>query len=149
MSKSSDPTKIVSVTKFVPASAQEIFDLLADPRKHPLIDGSGTVKETKVGAPNRLALGTEFGMKMKFMIPYRVKNTVVEFEEGGQIAWRHLGGHIWRYILKPIEGGTEVTEQFDMNTSKQPAMLKLMKIQKRNQASMVKTLDNLVALFSK
>lgn len=144
----SDPKKIVSHSIVVPAPAQEIFNLLADPRRHSEIDGSGSVKAARVNAPDRLSLGAKFGMDMRIVLPYKMTNEVVEFEEGRQIGWRHFGGHIWRYILEPVEGGTKVTEQFDWNTNKSPLMLKVMKAVDNNSKSIQKTLDNLVKRFS-
>lgn len=144
----SNPAKIVSHSIVVPASAQDIFNLLADPRRHNEIDGSGSVKAAKINAPERLSLGAKFGMEMKIVVPYKMTNEVVEFEEGKQIGWRHFGGHIWRYILEPVEGGTKVTEQFDWNTNKSPLMLKVMNAVDNNSKSIQKTLDNLVKRFS-
>lgn len=146
--KNSDPKKIVSHSVVVPASAQEIFNLLADPRRHSEIDGSGSVKAARVNAPERLSLGAKFGMDMRIVVPYKMTNEVVEFEEGRQIGWRHFGGHIWRYILEPVNGGTKVTEQFDWNTNKSPFMLKVMKAVDNNSKAIQKTLDNLVKRFS-
>ena len=144
----SDPAKIVSHSVVVPAPAQDIFNLLADPRRHSEIDGSGSVKAARVNAPERLSLGAKFSMDMRIVLPYKMTNEVVEFEEGKQIGWRHFGGHIWRYILKPVEGGTKVTEQFDWNTNKSPLMLKVMKAVDNNSKSIQKTLDNLAKRFS-
>jgi hypothetical protein len=144
----SNPAKIVSHSIVVPAPAQDIFNLLADPRRHSEIDGSGSVKAAKINAPERLSLGAKFGMEMKIVVPYKMTNEVVEFEEGKQIGWRHFGGHIWRYILEPVEGGTKVTEQFDWNTNKSPLMLKVMNAVDNNSKSIQKTLDNLVKRFS-
>jgi hypothetical protein len=106
------------------------------------------VKAAKINAPERLSLGAKFGMDMKIGLPYKITNEVVEFEEGRLIGWRHFGGHIWRYILEPVEGGTKVTEQFDWNTNKSPLMLKVMKAVDNNSKSIQKTLDNLVKRFS-
>jgi len=106
------------------------------------------VKAAKINAPERLSLGAKFGMEMKIVLPYKMTNEVVEFEEGRLIGWRHLGGHVWRYILEPVEGGTKVTEQFDWNSNKSPIMLKVMKAVDRNSVSIQKTLDNLVKRFS-
>ncbi len=147
MSKS-DPTKIVSHSIVVPAPAQQIFDLLADPRRHCEIDGSGSVKEAKIDAPERLSLNAKFTMNMRIVLPYRMTNTVVEFEEGRLIGWRHFGGHVWRYILEPVEGGTKVTEQFDWNTNRSPLFLKLMKAVDNNSVSIQRTLENLAKRFS-
>ena len=144
----SDTTKIVSRSTIVPASAQMIFDLLADPRRHGEIDGSGSIQSAQLDAPERLSLNATFGMKMKIGVPYKITNTVVEFEETKTIAWRHFGGHIWRYILEPVDGGTKVTEQFDWNKSKSPLVLKLRKSPQENAKSMEKTLENLVKKFA-
>ena len=144
----SDPAKVVSRSTIVPAPAQMIFDLLADPRRHGEIDGSGSIQSAQIDAPERLSLDATFGMQMKIGVRYKITNTVVEFEEGKTIAWRHFGGHIWRYILEPVDGGTKVTEQFDWNKSKSPLILKLRKSPQDNAKSIEKTLDNLVRRFA-
>ena len=144
----SDPAKIVSRSTIVPAPAQMIFDLLADPRRHGEIDGSGSIQSAQINAPERLSLNATFGMQMKIGVRYKITNTVVEFEENKTIAWRHFGGHIWRYILEPADGGTKVTEQFDWNTSKSPLILKLRKSPQDNAKSIEKTLENLVKRFA-
>ncbi|MFM7820415.1 MAG: SRPBCC family protein [Actinomycetota bacterium] len=140
--------KIVSVSKFVTASAQEIFDLLANPAMHSIIDGSGSVLAPKDSAPTRLSQGAKFGMSMKKGAPYKITNTVVEFVESKRIAWRHFGGHVWRYVLEPSNGGTMVTEQFSYGTSKSPLMLKLAGYVRNNERDMRKTLENLANHFS-
>ncbi len=143
-----DHGKVVSRSTVVPASAAEIFDVLADARRHREFDGSGTVRDAFVDAPERLALGSKFGMKMRIVVPYSMTNTVVEFEEGRRIGWRHVGGHVWRYILEPVDGGTRVTEEFDWSTNRAPLMLKVMNAQKNNAAAIDKTLGRLVEMFS-
>ena len=64
------------------------------------------------------------------------------------IAWQHLGGHIWRYILEPVDGGTKVTEQFDYNGSKSVLALKLRGSMASNEKFMVKTLENIEKHFT-
>jgi len=142
-----DPKKVLSATKVLPATPQQIFDLLADPAQHPTIDGSGSVRKAQSSAPTRLSLGARFGMDMKIGVPYKITNEVVEFDEPKQIGWRHFGGHIWRYILEPVDGGTRVTEQFDWNKSKSPLVLKLQGALNKNQKSMEATLERLAAHF--
>ena len=114
---------------------------------HPTIDGSGSVRGGLSG-PQRLSLGATFGMSMRIGLPYRITNTVVEFDEGKQIGWRHFGGHVWRYILEPVEGGTLVTEQFDYSTNRANWLLRVMKAIPNNEVSMRKTLLNLAKHFS-
>ena len=140
--------KIVSVSKLVSASPEQIFEFLANPAMHAVIDGSGSVIAAKDTAPKRLSLNATFGMSMKKGAPYKITNTVVEFVEGKQIAWRHFGGHVWRYILESTQGGTMVTEQFSYGTSKSPLMLKLVGYVRKNELAIRKTLDNLAKYFT-
>ncbi len=57
-------SKLVSASHFVPATPTEIFELLANPAMHPVIDGSGSVLAAKDAAPKRLSLNTTLGMIM-------------------------------------------------------------------------------------
>jgi uncharacterized protein YndB with AHSA1/START domain len=97
----------------ISAPAQQIFDLIADPRCHQLFDGSGTLQGS-ISGPVRLHLGAKFGMAMKIRLPYRITNTVVAFEEGRKISWCHLMKWTWSYELEELaNGATRVTETFD------------------------------------
>jgi hypothetical protein len=87
-------------------------------------------------------------MNMKMGVPYKMTNTVVEFEEGRRIAWQHLGGHTWRYILEPTDGGTIVTEEFDGNTAKTQLGLIVLRSYSHNAKAIEKTLANLAAKFA-
>src|SRR4051794_28589814 len=115
----------VSGTKVVATTPDRIFQLLVDPAQHPLIDGSGTVRAARAGGPDRLSLGAKFGMDMRMGAPYKIENTVVEFEEDRLIAWRHFNGHRWRWELEPVDGGTRITETFDWSTAKAPILISL------------------------
>ena len=140
----------VSVERVIPAPPERIFELLADPRRHPEIDGSGTVREA-VDGPVRLSSGARFGMDMRRGGRYRMTNTVVEFEEGRRIAWQPrpanavanklIGGRIWRYELEPVPGGTRVRETWDIRSEKVfPPLLAIRGMTRRN---MTKTLGRL------
>jgi len=137
----------VSVSRTIAASPQTIFDLLADPTKHAVIDGSGTVKGAKGKNPERLSLGAKFSMDMRIGLPYVISNTVMEFEEPRLIAWRHFGGHRWRYELAPTADGTatEVTETFDWSTARFPPAIEWMGYPKKHPAAMAATLERLDA----
>jgi uncharacterized protein YndB with AHSA1/START domain len=139
---------VVSVSRVIAASPEAIFDLLADPAQHARFDGSGSVRQARPDAPGRLTLGAQFGMDMKIGVPYRMTNTVVEFDDDRRIAWRHVGGHVWRYELEPVSGGTKVTESFDMTTAKSPFMLKLLRAPQRNRTSIERTLERLEQLVT-
>ncbi len=140
------PDRVERRSIVVDAAPDVIFDLLANPSRHNEFDGSGTVQASRDSAPERLSEGAKFGMEMKLVVPYRMTNEVVEFVENDTIAWRHLGGHIWRYRLEEIDGGTKITEEFDWRTSKAPPFLKLMGYPAKNATSIEKTLERLATL---
>jgi len=148
---------VVTVEKVIPAPADAIFALLADPARHPDIDGSGSVKQAKADAPQRLALGSKFGMSMRLGIPYSMVNTVIEFEDDRRIAWqarppglvgRFTAGRIWRYELEPVEGGTRVKETWDLSQDKQRMLLKLGGLPDKTRHNMEKTLERIDELTS-
>jgi len=137
---------LVSVQTLIAAPAQRLFDLVADPAMHPLIDGSGTVRAARPGNPARLALGATFGMDMRLVLGYRIVNTVVEFDEGRRIAWRHFYGHRWRYLFEPVDGGTQVTEQWDARPARSRRVLAGLGYPARNCDGIEKSLERLAAL---
>ena len=137
-------SRIVSATTVVPAPADVIFAILADPQQHTRIDGSGSVRGV-VSGPDRLSLDATFAMNMNQGAPYKITSRVTEFEEGRRLAWRHPLGHVWRYVLKPVDSGTQVTESFDYSGvgSIKAAFLGLGGFPKRNQKGMEQTLVRL------
>ncbi len=146
---------VVTVEKVIHAPAQAIFALLADASRHPDIDGSGTVKEVKTGAPGRLSLGSTFGMSMKMGIGYCMVNTVIEFEDNRRSAWqarppgflrRISAGRIWRYELEPTEDGTRVRESWDVSEDHQRHLLKMGSMPKKTKQNMEKTLERIARL---
>ena len=145
----------VSVERVVHATPERVFDLLADPRRHREIDGSGTVRDAVEG-PDRLSQGAVFGMLMKAGAGYQMTNTVVEFEEGRRIAWQPrptsslaaaaVGGRIWRYELDPVEGGTRVRETWDTSQERLPLLIRpLAGITRRNMAKTLERLEKALA----
>jgi uncharacterized protein YndB with AHSA1/START domain len=147
----------VSVQRVIPAPPEKIFDLLADPARHRDIDGSGTVREATTGS-ERLALGSTFGTSMKQGFSYSMVSTVVEFDENRRIAWqskppssfgaRFGGGRIWRYQLEPIDGGTRVTETWDITQEAAPAKYFVGYGAKKTTANMEKTLARIEELVT-
>lgn len=139
---------VVAAERFIAAEPQAIFDVLANPAMHEVIDGSGTLRGLRQGSPSRLELGSQFGMDMHLGVPYRMTNRVVEFEEGRLIAWRHFGGHRWRYLLTSVDGGTLVREEWDASRVKRSWILRLARYPARNERAMEATLKRLDALVS-
>jgi uncharacterized protein YndB with AHSA1/START domain len=133
----------VSTSRTIAADRQTLFDVVADPSQHPVIDGSGSVRGTRGEQPDRLAAGARFGMSMRQGASYPIENTVVEFDEGRRIAWRHFNGHRWRYEFEDVAGGTRVTETFDWSTAKAKLPLVLAGYPERNLRGMERTLERL------
>ncbi len=150
-----DSTDHVSVERLIPAPAEAIFDLIADPARHRDIDGSGTVREAKAGA-TRLAKGSTFGMSMKWGVPYSMANTVVEYDENRLLAWQTrgpgpigklLGGRIWRYELEPADGGTLVRETWDISQEAaftKPGVKRLAATTAKNMAATLARIEEIV-----
>lgn len=129
----------------IAAPARTIFDILADPEKHALIDGSGSVQRPLSG-PKRLYKGAKFGMAMRIKVPYRITNEVISFIEDQEIAWRHLMKWEWRYELTPTESGTLVREYFDGRPARSKRWLQMTGALKANPVMIAKTLVRLKEL---
>ena len=136
-------TYLVSVQKFIPAPAAEIFAIVADPRQHSRIDGSGTVQGTEDTDPQELSLGSTFTVDMKIGKRYQMTNTVVEYEQDRLIAWKPSGDYVWRYRFEPVTDGTLVTEEWDARQSKRRTIMGLLGFRGRNRRGITRTLERL------
>lgn len=137
----------ISVSRVIDADPQRLFDLVADPSMHPVIDGSGSVRGVR-GGSRKLKLGDRFSASMRLGVPYLITNKVVEYSEGRRIAWSHLGRWRWRYEFEPVEGGTRVTETFDWSTTPFRLYVEKMGWPRRSRPNMEKTLERLDAYVS-
>lgn len=140
---------VETVERFIAAAPEAIWALVADPRRHHEIDGSGTVRNAK-NLPERLELGSKFGMSMKLGLPYSMVSEVIEFEPNRRIAWQTYppgpgryvaGGRIWRYELEPVEGGTLVRESWDISQERVKAVVR--PARNKTRASMEATLERI------
>ncbi|HEX4061955.1 MAG TPA: SRPBCC family protein [Streptosporangiaceae bacterium] len=126
----------VSVSRHIEAPAERLFALLADSANHPLIDGSGMVREP---APPVALSGTgdRFRVNMHHdeFGNYQMRNEVVEYEAGLRLVWEPVrveeaagpqqeevmadsGLYRWGFELSPDgPGATMVTETFDCTRS--------------------------------
>lgn len=121
------PDEATSSTMTINAPAEVIFATLADPDRHPDIDGTGWVHQPLDGQP-LTAAGQIFRMAMYHPNHpdgnYEMANRVQVFDPPKALSWEpgydagngHLsfGGWIWRYDLAPAgQGQTEVTLSYD------------------------------------
>lgn len=135
----------VSASIDIAAPASQIFAILANPRRHGEIDGSGTIRRCLNG-PARLSLGSEFVVAMRLWgVPYRVRNRVVEFDENRLVAWRHFEPQHWRFELECTDTGTRVTETFDYSYWPLAGrlLLTLLGWPRRNSRAITRTLERL------
>ena len=117
----------VSATRVMNAPAAAIFTVLADPRSHAAIDGTGWVRETVDSKPVT-ATGQIFRMSMYHPNhpdgDYEMANEVQVFDPPSTISWKPgydagdgslaFGGWIWRYDLTPTgPSNTRVTLSYD------------------------------------
>ena len=139
----------VSSERVLRSPPAAIFAVLADASRHIEFDGSGQLRGVKPGVPERLSLGSTFGMSMHMGAPYSMTNTVIEFEEDRRIAWqatlagflgRFLGGRIWRYELEPVDGGTRVRESWDISRDHQRIFLRHGKVADATRENLEKSL---------
>ena len=139
--------QLISESITVDAPPAVVFAILADPRQHNRIDGSGSVGSVISGPERITAKGQTFTVRMKlFHVPYLIMNRVVEYEADRRIAWRHFTANRWRYELEPTaDGGTRVTETFDTTRANQvtDAVVRWAKFYERNREGIVATLERL------
>jgi uncharacterized protein YndB with AHSA1/START domain len=83
----------VEVSRRINAAAADIFAILADPRRHPELDGSGMLRGA-VTESVITGVGEVFVMKMYFrrLGDYEMNNHVVEYEPNRRIGWEPEAG---------------------------------------------------------
>ena len=136
----------VSDSVLVKAPPSVVFAILAQPHEHSRIDGSGSVQSVLRGPDRITAKGQKFVVRMKlFGVPYVIVNRIVEFDPDRLIAWRHFTANRWRYELTPTDGGTRVTETFDVSRADRltDAVVRWAKFPERNQQGITETLARL------
>jgi uncharacterized protein YndB with AHSA1/START domain len=122
----------VTVSRRICAPAHDIFQILADPARHPEFDGSESLRGAG-SAGVITGVGDVFVMKMFFphLGDYEMNNHVVEYEPDRRIGWEPEAGrghpqagpgssepsrwgHRWSYQLTPDgPDATVVTEIYD------------------------------------
>jgi len=149
---------VETVERVIAAPPEQIWALVADPRRHKDINGNDTVRDA-FDVPQHLALGSVFGMNMEFGGDYTMVNTVIEYDDNRRIAWQArppaggpqwrniFGGRIWRFELEPVDGGTRVRESWDVSQEGKYGTRWLVRLYgSKTRANMAKTLDRIERL---
>lgn len=112
-----EAARVVTASRQIEASAEKIFELVADPAQQPRWDGNDNLAVAPEGQRVR-AVGDVFTMTLTRGAVR--ENHVVEFEEGRRIAWRPAepgqepAGHLWRWELVPLDAArTLVSHTYD------------------------------------
>lgn len=156
----------VSISRRIEAPAAAIFAVLADPARHPEIDGSGTVRASEDPAPLE-KVGDTFVMNMsnKLAGDYVVMNRVVEFERDRLITWTpqvtavsnpEFQGTVgreetvrWSYALAPDgDGATLVTETHDYSRVPEQVRERILRTSEFWRDGMNQSLENLERLVT-
>ena len=114
----------IVVQRTIAADPAAIFAVLRDPKGHVTIDSSGMLMSS--GDAPVSAVGDCFEVHMnrealgdRPMGHYDVIVTILAYEPDREIAWtvqgrnRPSAGHVFRYVLEPVDGGTLVTSSSD------------------------------------
>jgi len=112
-----DVPRVASASREIAASADRIFEFIADPAQQPRWDGNDNLAEAQ---PGQRVRGQEDVFIMTLTGGNIRENHIVEFEEGRRIAWlpsepgQRPPGHLWRWELEPLtETRTRVTHTYD------------------------------------
>jgi uncharacterized protein YndB with AHSA1/START domain len=133
------------------APAAEVFAVLADPRRHLEIDGSGMLRPGADSVPITAA-GQVFTMEMHYpsLGDYRTENHVVDFVAGRSIAWMTAregqvpAGVRWSWQLEPLDDGrTAVVHTYDWSQVTDPAVLARVSFPRVSAAAMQETVQRL------
>lgn len=118
----------LQVQRTIHAPASAIFQVLCDPKGHVTIDSSGML-QSSTGDPVK-AVGDTFVVHMDRealndypLGLYDVTVRIVTFTENREISWTILGairppiGHVYGYLLEPLDEGTLVTSFYDWSNA--------------------------------
>ena len=109
--------RVATASREVQASANQIFEMIADPSRQPEWDGNDNLAAAAPGQRVR-SVGDVFVTTLT--LGSVRENHVVEFLEGRRIAWKPAEpgqppvGHLWRWELESIdERRTSVVHTYD------------------------------------
>ena len=144
----------VRLSKTFEATADALFDLLAQPDRHAELDGSDMVVSAAHGA--RLSeIGQKFTMNMHWDHlggDYQTDNYVNELVPNRRLGWltadagAEPAGWAWLWEFEPNpQGGSEVTLTYDWSQVTDPEVLSRVEFPVVSRAQLKESMDNLAA----
>lgn len=152
----SDDSRI-TVSRTIDASADEVFDVLSNPRRHVELDGSGFVRSGD--RTNRVqAVGDVFTMEMSgdhMGGDYRTDNHVTGYDKNSLLAWQTAPEGTeppgWEWVWQLTATGpdaTEVTLTYDWAKVTDKELLKKISFPLVTEDQLEASLANLAAAVS-
>lgn len=150
-----DDSRRITVSRTVDAPIERVFAMLADPDRHPDLDGSGMLRGSRTHTV-LAAVGEAFSMDMhhELLGDYVADSVVTVYERDRAIGWapgpagREPFGHTYGYQLEP-EGDdrTVVTHVYDWSAVTDEQVLALCPVVSAVQLSA--TLERLDAALAR
>jgi uncharacterized protein YndB with AHSA1/START domain len=143
----------VRIERLVDVGADALFAVLSDPRRHPEIDGSGTVRAS-AGTEAITAVGQVFTMQMSHPDrgEYQSDNLVTHFEAGHRLVWMTARagntppGWLWSWDLEPLgPDRTNVVHIYNWEKVEDPEVLARAGFPRVSAAEMNATVTRLAA----
>lgn len=146
-----DTSKKLQASRVIDAPAEAIFALLADPARHPDLDGAGMLRGVEGDNPSIIGIGQSFTMNMHqdSLGDYRMINAVTAFVENARIGWgpkldptcelaekladMDVSGHTYTFDLREVEDGTEVTQTYEWMSVKDPKFVAMFPVVSEEQ----------------
>lgn len=147
----------VRVSRTIDASAEKLFEVMADPEQHAAMDGSGMLTSQEAG--KRLtAQGQKFTMNMhwdRLGGDYQTDNYVNGFLLNRRLGWltadagEEPAGWAWLWEFEPNSaGGTTVTLTYDWSEVHDPDVLARVEFPVVSRAQLESSLDRLAETVS-
>jgi uncharacterized protein YndB with AHSA1/START domain len=147
------------------ATPEAVFGILADPRRHAALAGSGEVKAVRMHHPDGVGVGSTFEADEEIRLgrstqKFTAVSTITEYDPPRVISWTTMPPNRprprriqWWFVLEPTGAGTRVTERVEVDLGVVPNLLMRLPYGKLRgpavRAGMAKTLDNLERTLSR
>lgn len=149
-----DDTRQISVSRTIDAPIERVFAMLADPDRHPDLDGSGMLRRSRTHTV-LTGVGEVFSMDMhhELLGDYVTDNVVTVYDRDKAIGWatgpagKEPFGHTFSYQLEPDgDDRTVVTQTYDWSAVTAERVLKLCPVV--SAAALAGTLDRLESVLA-
>jgi uncharacterized protein YndB with AHSA1/START domain len=151
-------TLAAQVRARIAAPPDRLWPLVADPTRHPELAGSGEPRQTSLVDPGRLAVGSRFESRQKWLkLKYTSRSEVLACDQPRLLRWIVDKQTEWEFRFEPVAAGNEevagthVTHSYRWDV-KLPGLLQLLLTpllgmrHRTNTRGMVGTMRNLARL---